>query len=143
MSEHNRPSAAADEFHPAYFQVEFITDTSKSLPENFVIITGYATTGESWTEEKNKQADQALFDHLLSLGCSPLRVTGFSSESGHSEPGWAVDLDWEVACDIGKEFKQDAIFIVEGEELYLRKCGSEGNPVPAGKFKVHGNNPQN
>jgi len=137
MSEHDRPSEVIDEFHSAYFQVEFISATSKSLPENFAIITGYATTGESWTEEKNKQADKELFDHLLSLGCSPLRVTGFSPESGHNEPGWAVDLDCEVACDIGKKFKQDAIFVVQGKTLYLLKCGTARNPVHVGEFKLH------
>lgn len=83
-----------------------------------------------------------MFEHLLSLGCSPIRVTGFSPESGHNESGWAVDLDWEVACDIGKEFKQDAIFVIEGKTLYLRKCGAQRNPVHVGEFKLHDNNPQ-
>ena len=137
MPRNDRPSEVIDEFHPAYFQVEFISDTPKSLPENFSIITGYATTGESWTEEKNKQADNELFEHLLSMGCSPLRITGFSPESGHNEPGWAVDLDCEVACDIGKKFKQDAIFVVQGKTLYLLKCGTARNPVHVGEFKLH------
>lgn len=124
-------------FHPDYFSTEFRCSLQGILPENFVIITAYATTGESWTESQNKIADEALKDLLVSQGFNPIRITGYSPKSTHAEPGWAVALDWQTACDIGLKFKQDAIFVVEQQQLYLSKCDKNRQLISVGNFIVH------
>ena len=76
------------DLHPAYFHVRFHTEAAQEhWPEQFVIITAYATTGETWSPERNTEADQRLHAELRRRGCTPLRITGYDPHSGHAEPG--------------------------------------------------------
>ncbi len=126
----------ASDFHPAYFEVRFRTDASVAVwPQRFAIISAYATTGETWSDERNVEADALLYAELLQRNCKPIRIVGFDPETGHSEPGWAVDLPPEEAQAIGLHFLQDAIFLVEGDVLLMARCVA-GNPwVTAGTFR--------
>jgi hypothetical protein len=60
--------------HPAYPKTHFIAaDGPHDLPEQFAIITAYATTayattGDVWTDQQNEAADQALEAELRSTG---------------------------------------------------------------------------
>lgn len=125
-----------NKFHPDYFKVQFITET-QHLPDEFVIISAYATTGETWTDEKNEAADLELFSVLNEKGLIPIRITGYSPETGHSEPSWAVEASLMEGLNIGYEFKQDAIFHVLQQRLYLVKCGNGRQSVEVGSFIVH------
>ncbi len=49
-------------------------------------------------------------------------MTGYSPSSGHAESGWAVGLAFDVACEIGTLFKQDAIYFVIEDQLYVSFC---------------------
>jgi hypothetical protein len=99
--------------HPAYPKTHFIAaDGPHDWPEQFAIITAYATTGEVWTDQQNEAADQALEAELRATGRWMRRITGYSPPPAtpHREPGWAVAMDWQDACDLGVEvrFLQDA-----------------------------------
>ena len=121
--------------HPAYFETRFISrDGVDGWPAQFVIITAYATTGETWTDEQNEAADQALEAELRVSGRWLRRVTGYSPTTQHSEPGWAVDLDWEKACDVGMRFLQDAIYVISGDALAVTYCDGRRALVPVGAF---------
>ncbi len=97
--------------HPAYFNIAFRTEQPVAeWPERFVIITAYATTGETWSDERNQEADQRLHRELLQRGCTPIRIIGYDPDSGHAEPGWAVVLAVVEALEVGRDFRQDAIF---------------------------------
>lgn len=121
--------------HPEYFRVRFkIENAVSEWPENFAIITAFATTGETWGELQNAEADRELTDVLRKCGGWFHRITGYSPDTGHAEPGWAVSLDFESACEIGLKFKQDAIYYVRNDCLFVTFCDDRREPVPVGLF---------
>ena len=130
--------SASPALHPAYFTTRFRTAPSRnqeqSWPEEFAIISAYATTGEAWSEEENLTADRALYDELAALGLSPTRLTGYDPDTGHEEPSYAVALSLGEARELGAEFQQDAIFYVSGGELSVTLCGVGSELVKVGRY---------
>lgn len=122
--------------HPEYLTVRFSLDAADvtGWPEEFAIITAYATTGEVWTEEENVTADRELGELLGSLSSFLRRVTGYSPSTGHAEPGWAVAIPFDSACEIGMRFKQDAVYFVRSGDLFVSHCDSRKGLVPVGRF---------
>ena len=121
--------------HPAYFETHFIAaDGPQDWPEQFAIITAYATTGEAWTDAQNEAADQTLEANLQATGRWMRRITGYSPTTQHREPGWAVALDWQEACDLGARFLQDAIYAVHGNALAVTLCDQRRELLPVGTF---------
>lgn len=119
--------------HPDYFETRFRTPaTVPSWPEAFAVITAYATTGESWTESENRRADLRLRAELG--GVWRERITGYSATTGHAEPGWAVDLRFDEACDLGARFLQDAIYWVRSGELFVSRCDERRSLERVGSF---------
>jgi len=119
----------------AYFETRFISrDGLDCWPKQFVIITAYATTGETWTDEQNEAADQALETELRGMGCWMRRVTGYSPTTQHCEPGWAVAMEWEEACDLGVKYLQDAIYEVTGDALAVTYCDERRELLAVGSF---------
>jgi hypothetical protein len=119
-----------------YFETHFrISGDVPEWPENFVIITAYATTGRQWTDAQNASADQQLECELESSRLLICRVTGFSPETGHAEPGWAAGMPWQDACDLGVKYKQDAIYVVKNDDLFVTFCDKRRQLVPAGDFR--------
>ncbi|HQZ29952.1 MAG: DUF3293 domain-containing protein [Verrucomicrobiales bacterium] len=122
--------------HDAYFVTHFrCPELPESWPDEFAVITAYATTGESWTAEENEEADRHLKEALEATALSPIRITGYSPDTGHSEPGWAVALPLEAACDLGVQFKQDAIYWVSGNQLSVTLCDDRRALVPVDTFR--------
>ena len=123
--------------HPMYLEtfLDLGTDWSEQ-PEQFAIISGYATTGEKWSAERNQRSDERLQKRLVEKGKWLRRITGYSPESGHAEPSWAVDLSFDEACDIGKEFLQDAIYYVERNNLFVSYCDSRRAKNLIGQFSL-------
>ena len=128
--------------NPIYLETRFKRDLENDskfdmfeiLPDEFAIITAYATTGEEWSDIFNEQEDERLKAYLLSRFSCVKRVTGYSPQSGHSEPGWAVNSDWSQTCDIGVQFKQDAIYYVSNNILTVSYCDERRKEVYVGKF---------
>lgn len=118
-----------------YFEVRFkIGEHLEVLPASFAIITAYATTGETWTQERNSAADRELEKLLRERTDWVKRVTGYSPETGHAEPGWAATVTFEDACDIGLRFHQDAIYFITDDELSVSHCDRRRKPVRVGVF---------
>ena len=110
-------------FHPAYFSTRFrVEQPVPAWPSAFVVVTAYATTGERWTQAENTRADSALAQHLATLGVWRCRITGYDPATGHAEPGWAVEVTREAGLELGRAFRQDAIYWVDGETLWLVSC---------------------
>lgn len=118
-----------------YFDTHFLSDL-KDWPATFAIITAYATTGEAWTEEENEAADRLLEEGLLANGSLLRRVVGYSPETGHKEPGWAAQIDWNEACDIGLRFKQDAVYFVQNDVLRVTYCDERRDLIQVGRFSA-------
>jgi hypothetical protein len=122
--------------HPAYFETRFRTETPvNDWPTIFAVITAYATTGETWGEEKNRTADALLTSELRARGVWMARLTGYSPRTGHAEPGWAVALPFEAACDLGQKFRQDAFYYVQGDELFVSFCDARRGLTAVGRFR--------
>lgn len=119
--------------NPIYFDTHFQTPV-EVCPDSFAIITAYATTGQAWTEEENEAADQALQQFLKANGSLLGRIVGYSPETGHEEPGWGTRIDWREACDIGLRFKQDAVYFVQNDVLWVTYCDERRDLIQVGRF---------
>jgi hypothetical protein len=115
---------------PFYKATRFKVSSSIEFPRQFAIITAYATTGEQWSDEQNHQADRRLKNRFERAEQWHARLTGYSPASGHEEPGWAVTVDFDTACELGRQFKQDAIYWVEADRLYISYCDARQAMVP-------------
>jgi len=99
--------------NPEYFKTRFrTTENQVHFPEEFVIITAYPTTGETWDPSKIEEADQKLEEELKFRKTWIIRIEGYSPETGHAEPGRGTTMPIEEACEIGLPYRQDAIFHV-------------------------------
>lgn len=122
-------------FHPAYFTTRFrVEPLPPTWPASFVIVTAYATTGEQWSDKENERADAALRRRLGELGVWIAPITGFDPATGHAEPGWAVAVDLEIGRSLGREFRQNAIFHVDGDRLAVVSC-AEQDVAAVGAFR--------
>ena len=118
-----------------YFETHFeSTWDLGTAPDEFAIITAYATTGEQWPEEMNRDADRRLEIELRKIAPWVHRITGYSPTTGHREPGWAVALGFDDACDTGLRYKQDAIYMVSGGVLGVSYCDGRRGLVRVGDF---------
>jgi hypothetical protein len=125
-----------ESIHPAYLETHFRQEECCSdWPEEFVIITAFAITGEGWTEEQNDSADKDLEADLRRTGRWMRRLTGYSPTTGHAEAGWAVEMPLGEACDVGLRFKQDAIYYISGDELSVTRCNHQRGLIPIGGFR--------
>ena len=123
--------------NPIYLETRFKCDGEndptfdelESLPDEFAIITAYATTGEHWSDAKNNEADKQLKTYLNSQFSCVKRITGYSPSTGHAEPGWLVNCSFAQGCDIGLFFKQDAIYWGESGQLFVSYCGFQRSKV--------------
>ena len=123
--------------NPIYAKTRFRGGISQTdRPDTFAILTAFATTGEVWSEERNRDANAKLQRSLESIPCWMIDATGYSPEDGHAEPGWAADLPLEIALQIGREFLQDAIFWVADGELFVVGCAAESQPRSLGEFEA-------
>lgn len=121
--------------HPAYFATHFRTEAElKFFPQEFAIITAYATTGERWTDEENRAADDALRAELVLLNVWHERLEGYSPETSHAEPGWAAQIRFVEACAIGARFRQDAIYYVRDGVLHVSYCDERQALVAVAQF---------
>jgi hypothetical protein len=121
--------------NPIYLETHFHAENEGyEWPASFAIITAYATTGELWTIEANQVADAELQRFLIGKDCLLGRVTGYSPATGHAEPGWAAQLGWEEACDVGRTFKQDAIYVVLQDVLFVTYCDTRRGLVKVARF---------
>lgn len=122
--------------NPLYATALFhVTALPARWPAEFVIVTAYAPTGQKWSDDKNIAADQHLEAELRSLDVWRLRITGYSPDTGHAEPGWAIELSLGVGRKIGRKFGQDAIFVVRADALGYARCKEEGDVTWFGTFR--------
>jgi hypothetical protein len=122
--------------NPVYFETHFRASApAPDWPPEFVIVTAYATTGERWTSAENEAADRRLTAELRQLRVWTARITGYSPRTGHAEPGWAADIPFDAACDLGLRYQQDAIFHVCGDALSVSHCDHRRRLVALGPYR--------
>ena len=121
---------------PVYFAIRFdVADAPATWPQAFTILSAWETTGQRWTAEQNRAADAKL-GRVLQQSCAWFtRCTGVTPETGHAEPGYAVELAFDDACDLGLRFVQDAIYYVDGDVLSVSFCDDRRYKVTVGSFR--------
>lgn len=120
---------------PAYFETLFEYEGDEpAWPSSFAIITAYPTTGQKWPKERIEEADGRLTSRLRDRGAIVCRLTGHSPDRTHAEPGWAANVGFGTAIQIGLDFEQDAIYFVEGDDLFVSLCRNP-RKVPVGAFR--------
>jgi hypothetical protein len=123
-------------FNPVYFETRFrMNQPVTDWPSEFVIISAYATTGESWASHRNEAADQSLASELRTRARWLVRIVGYSPTSGHAEPSWAADLSFDEGCEFGRRFRQDAIYHVMNDDLSVTRCTEHRVLVRLGSFR--------
>jgi hypothetical protein len=119
-----------------YFQTRFRIESPVALwPREFAIITAWATTGQAWSFHRNVTADEALRVDLVRSRFWHHRITGYGPDSGHSEPGWAVETDFTTACEIGRRFLQHAVYFVSSDTLSVAQCDPAATLIEMGSFR--------
>ena len=122
--------------NPAYVETRFVTaDTAQDWPEKFAIISAYSTTGEVWSHDQNEAADQKLKAQLSLENVWLRRVIGYSPKTGHREPSWAAEISPADACNCSVRFKQDAIYYVTGDDLWVSHCDARRQMIRVGNFR--------
>lgn len=123
--------------HPAYFNTRFhlAEEEAPDWPGEFVILSAYATTGERWSPDENDAASEALHEALLGRDVWIAYLTGYAPDSGHAEPSYATDLTLDDARALGRRFRQDAIFHVRGDDLFVTRCLEDPELVAVGSFR--------
>ena len=120
---------------PDYFDTRFKLDLPLAeLPEEFAIITAYATTGEAWTAKENQAASETIRAELAAGGHLLGTITGFSTVTQHAEPGFAAAIPFEDASKIGVRFNQDAIYFVSSGTLFVSHCDHRRSLKPITQF---------
>jgi hypothetical protein len=104
--------------NPEYQNVYFTSDTDER-PTRFAIVTAYNPDGITIGSPQNIIADQKLRNEITGRGGGCFRVTGMSRDATHQEPGWAIDCSEPEGIELGKQFKQEAIFWVSDDRITL------------------------
>jgi hypothetical protein len=118
--------------NPAYHETVFEFIPNGKTPD-FWVITAYNPDGKPNDAGDNIYADSNLREEIVSLGLVPFRVIGRSPDSSHAEPGWGFPCDEATALEIGRRYRQEAVFHFTAGRIDLVDCESGsheslGNP---------------
>lgn len=122
--------------HPEYFETRFrVASPPPEWPSELAIVSAFATTGERWTEEENARAHHELERELRQRSVWMREVTGFSPRTGHAEPSYAIEIPLADARELGQRFRQDAIYYVQADQLFVTSCDPPLELVHVGRFR--------
>lgn len=120
------------QFKQAVFR---FTPLPADWPAGFAIITAYDPDGLPTTAERNQSADTALEAELRSAGYRLHRITGGSADGVHLEPGWGVPIGLPGAVELGRRYRQVAVFVVQGGVVSLVDCADGSAEVMTKPFR--------
>jgi len=112
---------------PEYHTTRFVPKepTPSGWPDAFAVVTACNPFGRGIDEDADKSATIRLRKTISRLGLKRHRVTGVSADGKHREPGFAIwGCDLQAALSLGREFAQNAIYWVEGEQLDVVSCST-------------------
>lgn len=121
---------------PEYLQTIFIAKKppKSGWPEKFAVITA-CNPMSSGDREDDPAAMTRLRKHISRNNHKRHKVTGSSPDWRHKEASFAVwNLSLGEALEIGREFRQRAVFWVENEKIEVVSCES-GERKFAGLWK--------
>ena len=105
-----------------YQDVVFEIEQPLSERLSFAIITAYNPQGMHLTLGHNLTLDKALLADIDKLKVPYRRLLGCAPDRSHIEASWAVATDKQTACHLALKYRQNAIYWVENNLLYLIPC---------------------
>ncbi len=84
--------------------------------------------------EENAVRTKRFSEELQERGLEHFPVTGFDPESDHSEPGFGILCGREEAVELGREWGQEAVFVIQNDEMVLVSCAGDEEPEALGSF---------
>jgi hypothetical protein len=109
--------------NPSYLDVRFRFEPPPiGLPECFGIVTACNPDGLSADEMSNQKANARLADLLQAEGRVFFPVTGGSPDFTHAEPGFGIVAELARILELGRDFRQEAVFWIEGGTVHLYSC---------------------
>jgi len=109
--------------NPAYLEVRFRFDPPQTgLPECFGIVTACNPDGLTTDEMSNQKANARLADLLHAEGRVFFPVNGGSPDFTHAEPGFGIVAELARVLELGREFRQEAVFWIEAGTVHLCSC---------------------
>ena len=120
----------------AYDQAHFQLDSpAVDLPIGFGIVTACNPMGVTMDASVNEGMDRDLRQSLLDQGIQHFRVTGGSRDMSHAEPGYGCAVDLKRIVELGRQWNQEAVFWVQGDQLFLVSCDESKHEEPLGSFR--------
>ena len=108
------------EYDNAYFRA---VPPTNGWPRSFGIITACNPDGRTLTDEENDQATKKLRFELEHANLEHFHVTGGSKDFSHAEQGFGIVFpNQEESIAWGQRYRQDAIFWIDVDTLYLVSC---------------------
>ena len=121
------------EYLNTYFKIP--GHRAEDLPAEFAIVTAFNPEGKGQSIETNLALDSDLAAQIQKRSLQSWRVIGGSRDFAHTEPGYAIKVDLAVGIEIGVQFRQEAIFWIEGGNLHLVDCASHQQTL-MGEWKL-------
>jgi hypothetical protein len=119
-----------------YDQAHFQLDSpAVDLPAGFGIVTACNPMGVTVEASVNEGLDRDLGLSLLGQGVPHFRVTGGSRDMSHAEPGYGCVVHRERIVELGRQWNQEAVFWVEGDQLFLVSCDESKHEEALGSFR--------
>ena len=107
--------------NPAYLNTVFeYVPTGK--PADFWVITAHNPKGKPADPGDNIVSDARLLADIEALEITLFRVTGLSPDETHAEPGWGFPCDEATALEIGRRYRQQAIYHFTAGGIDLVDC---------------------
>ena len=91
-------------------------------PTAFWVITAYNPDGKDADPGDNIAADKRLRAEFEKLEISFFRIIGMSPNQNHAEPGWGFPCDETTALEIGRRYRQEAVFHFSAGRIDLVDC---------------------
>ena len=109
--------------NPAYLNAVFeYIPTGK--PDDFWVITAHNPDGEDAYPGDNIVSDARLLTDIKALNIAPFRIIGLSPDEKHAEPGWGIPCDEATALEIGRRYRQEAVFHFHSGGIDLVDCNT-------------------
>ncbi len=98
------------------------------LCRNFAIISARNPEGKEQSSHLNRQVEQSMKQWLNKRGYDYSRIYGCSPSLDYVEPSLLIDMsDKATATKLAAKFKQNALFWISDNQLYLMPCSQISN----------------
>lgn len=118
-----------------YQKTHFLLTQQLNPAFSFAIVTAHNPLGSKLTPCQNRLLDRALQRKILEYRSPYRSLIGAAPDLSHMEKSWAVFIDKEQALELGREFRQLAIYYVNNGFLSLISCSKNAiKEVDIGAF---------